>query len=157
MMHGGRTAIVTSVNIDRVSITGLEAVLEIRPSGPFSGYLNVAINHALREPSDHRRFFPPDSSPGYFDLDHDQRVSGVASAVLLESWALSVCHGDLWVRPHQRRRSRFDLRTRLVRLHTNTHVDPNFIVNASAGYSFAVGRAVVRPQLYVDNVLIAST
>ena len=32
------------------------------------------------------------------------------------------------------------------------HVDPNFIVNASAGYSFAVGSAIVRPQLYVDNV-----
>jgi len=31
-------------------------------------------------------------------------------------------------------------------------VDPNFIVNASAGYSFAVGSAIVRPQLYVDNV-----
>jgi len=34
----------------------------------------------------------------------------------------------------------------------NTHVDPSFIVNASAGYSIAVGSTIVRPQLYIDNV-----
>src|SRR5712691_7062935 len=75
------TAIVTSVNVAKVSITGLEAVLEIRPSGPFSGYVNLAINHAYGSHPITGGFFPPDSSPGYFDLDHDQRVSAVASAV----------------------------------------------------------------------------
>ena len=29
----------------------------------------------------------------------------------------------------------------------------NFILNASAGYGFTVGRTVIRPQVYVDNVL----
>src|SRR5207247_8772280 len=32
------------------------------------------------------------------------------------------------------------------------HVSPNFILNASAGYTWAVGNVVIRPQLYVDNV-----
>jgi outer membrane receptor for Fe3+-dicitrate len=32
------------------------------------------------------------------------------------------------------------------------HVTPSFIVNASAGYTWAVGDVVIRPQLYVDNV-----
>ena len=31
-------------------------------------------------------------------------------------------------------------------------VDPNFILNASAGYTFSVARVVFRPQVYVDNV-----
>jgi outer membrane receptor for Fe3+-dicitrate len=42
--------------------------------------------------------------------------------------------------------------TGLFDFNKSTHVDPNFIVNASVGYSFAVGRGIVRPQLYVDNV-----
>ncbi len=32
-------------------------------------------------------------------------------------------------------------------------VDPNFIMNASAGYAFPVGGTVFRPQIYVENVL----
>jgi len=32
-------------------------------------------------------------------------------------------------------------------------VKPSFILNASAGYSFAFDGKVVRPQLYIDNVL----
>src|SRR3989449_7623724 len=40
------SAIVTSVNIEQVRITGVEAVVEIRPPGPVSGYVNVALNHA---------------------------------------------------------------------------------------------------------------
>jgi outer membrane receptor for Fe3+-dicitrate len=31
-------------------------------------------------------------------------------------------------------------------------VDPNFIVNASAGYAFAVGATVIRPQVYIENL-----
>src|SRR5205807_10115351 len=34
----------------------------------------------------------------------------------------------------------------------HSHVDPSFILNASAGYTFATGAIVIRPQLYVDNV-----
>ena len=34
----------------------------------------------------------------------------------------------------------------------HNHVDPSFILNASAGHTFATGAIVIRPQLYVDNV-----
>src|SRR6266446_1795594 len=146
------TAIVTSVNIDKVSITGLEGVLEIRPRGPFSGYVNFAINHAYGSHPITGGFFPPDSSPGYFDLDHDQRVSGVASAVYSSrGFYLSATgiYGSGLINANDPDstygRGLFDF-------NKSIHVDPNFIVNASAGYSFAVGRAIVRPQLYVDNV-----
>src|SRR5256885_1597625 len=40
----------------------------------------------------------------------------------------------------------------LLDFNTHTHVDPNFIVNASAGYAFTIGSTVIRPQLYLDNV-----
>jgi len=146
------TAIVTSVNISQVSITGLEGVLEIRPSGPFSGYVNLAINHAYGNHPITGGFFPADSSPGYFDLDHDQRVSGVASAVYSNrGFYLSATgiYGSGLINANDPDstygRGLFDFNKHI-------HVDPNFIVNASAGYSFAVGSAIVRPQLYVDNV-----
>jgi hypothetical protein len=31
-------------------------------------------------------------------------------------------------------------------------VDPNFILNASVGYTFAAARLLFRPQVFVDNV-----
>jgi outer membrane receptor protein involved in Fe transport len=33
------------------------------------------------------------------------------------------------------------------------HVDPSFIFNASAGYALTIGRMVLRPQVYVENLL----
>ena len=34
----------------------------------------------------------------------------------------------------------------------NIHVDPNFIVNASAGYNVVVGNTAFRPEVFVDNL-----
>src|SRR5256885_2198848 len=73
------SAIVTSVNIDQVRITGIEGVLEIRPPGPLSAYLNVALNHAYGFGAITGGFFPTQPPAGTFDLDHDQRLSGGAS------------------------------------------------------------------------------
>src|SRR5467141_1183478 len=75
------SAIITSVNIEQVRITGIEAVAEIRPRGPVSGYLNLALNHASGDGTITGGFFPSEPPSGNFDLDHDQRVSGVASVV----------------------------------------------------------------------------
>src|ERR1043166_8180761 len=75
------SAIVTSVNIEHVRITGIEAVAEIRPRGPVSGYVNVALNHAYGYGAITGGFFPAEPPAGTFDLDHDQRLSGVASVV----------------------------------------------------------------------------
>ncbi|OLD88294.1 MAG: hypothetical protein AUG85_04910 [Gemmatimonadetes bacterium 13_1_20CM_4_66_11] len=146
------TAIVTSVNIAKVSIMGLEGVLEIRPSGPFSGYVNLAINHAYGSHPITGGFFPPDSSPGYFDLDHDQRVSGVASVVYSSRGLYLSATGIYGTGLTNGNDPDATYGRGLFDFNKHTHVDPNFIVNASAGYAFAVGSAVIRPQLYVDNV-----
>ena len=74
------SAIVTSVNIAKVRVTGIEAVVELRPSGPLSAYANVALNHAWGTGPITGGFFPADAPPGAFDLDHDQRLSAVGSA-----------------------------------------------------------------------------
>src|SRR5207253_1842846 len=75
------SAIVTSVNIEQVRITGIEGVVEIRPRGPVSGYVNLGLNHAWGDGAITGGFFPDQPPSGKFDLDHDQRLSGVASVV----------------------------------------------------------------------------
>lgn len=146
------TAIVTSVNIAKVNITGLEGVVEIRPSGPFSAYLNVAINHAYGRSPISGGFFPPDSSAGYFDLDHDQRVSGVASAVYSSRGLYLSATGIYGTGLTNGNGPDSTYGRGLFDFNRHTHVDPNFIVNTSAGYSFTLGSTVVRPELYVDNL-----
>jgi TonB dependent receptor/Carboxypeptidase regulatory-like domain len=146
------TAIVTSVNIGRVRITGIEGVVEVRPAGPVSGYLNVALNHAFGAHPISGGFFPPDSSPGYFDLDHDQRLSGVASLVYASRgfylsttgiYGSGLTNGNLPDSTYGR--GLFDF-------NKHNKVDANFIMNASLGYTFVTGGTVVRPQVYVDNL-----
>src|SRR3989441_9268136 len=75
------SAIVTSVNSEQVRITGIEAVAEIRPRRPVSGYVNLALNHAYGFGQITGGFFPDQPPSGSFDLDHDQRVSGLATVV----------------------------------------------------------------------------
>jgi hypothetical protein len=146
------TAIVTSVNIATVSITGLEGVLEIRPRGPFSGYVNLAINHAYGSHPITGGFFPPDSSPGLFDLDHDQRVSGVATAVYASRGFYLSATGNYGTGLTNGNDPDSTYGTGLFAFNKHTHVDPTFIMSASAGYAFAVGNVIIRPQLYVDNL-----
>ena len=52
------SSIVTDVNIAQVRITGLESVLEFRPGGPFTGYMNAALNHAYGVGTITGGFFP---------------------------------------------------------------------------------------------------
>src|SRR5881628_1522620 len=61
------SAIVTSVNIAKVRITGIEGVVEVRPPGALSGYLNVAVNHSFGHGPITGGFFPAQTPPGYFD------------------------------------------------------------------------------------------
>lgn len=149
------SAIVTSVNLAQVRITGLESVLEIRPGGPLSGYLNFALNHAYGRGPITGGFFPTDVADvpgGWFDLDHDQRVSAVASAVYAPSrlylsatgiYGSGLTNGADITQP---------VGTGLFSFNNAIHVDPSFIVNASAGYTLVVRNTVVRPQIYVDNI-----
>jgi hypothetical protein len=146
------TAILTSVNIGQVRITGIEGVVEIRPRGAVSGYVNLALNHAYGRRPITGGFFPPDTTPGYFDLDHDQRLSGVAAVVYSSGGFFLSATGIYGSGLTNGNSPDATYGTGLLDFNRSIKVDPNFIVNASAGYILAVGNTVVRPQIYVDNV-----
>jgi len=149
------SAITTSVNIDRVYITGIETVQEIRPPGPLSGYINLALNHAYGHGPITGGFFPTDDPQGFFDLDHDQRLSGVASATYsLQRFytSLTGLYGSGLTNGVDPADCDCSYGTGLFDFNKGIKVPQNFILNGSAGYSFGVGRSVVRPELYVDNI-----
>lgn len=146
------SAIVTSVNIAKVRVRGIEAVAEIRPPGPVSGYLNVALNHAYGHGPVTGGFFPAVTPPGYFDLDHDQRLSGVASAVYSSHGLYLSTTGIYGSGLTNGSSPDATYGTGLLDFNKSIKVKPSFILNASAGYTWAFGGAVLRPQLYVDNV-----
>jgi outer membrane receptor protein involved in Fe transport len=146
------SAIVTSVNIDQVRITGIEAAVEVHPPGPLSGYVNAALNHAWGHGPITGGFFPADFPAGDFDLDHDQRVSVVASVTASKLGGFvsaTVIHGSGLTNGEDPDAS---YGTGLFDFNRSIHVSPNTIVNASAGYAFVAGQVTVRPQLFVDNL-----
>ncbi|OLC95227.1 MAG: hypothetical protein AUJ00_06840 [Gemmatimonadetes bacterium 13_1_40CM_3_70_6] len=131
------SAIVTSVNIDQVRITGIEGVLEIRPPGPLSAYLNVALNHAYGFGAITGGFFPTQPPAGTFDLDHDQRLGTTAI------YGSGLTNGN---DPDS------TYGTGLFDFNKSIKAKPSLILNASAGYTLVVGATVLRPQVYVENV-----
>jgi hypothetical protein len=146
------TAILTSVNIGRVRITGIEGVVEVRPSGPVSGYVNLALNHAYGFDGVTGGFFPPSTDSTAFDLDHDQRLSGVASVVYsARGFSLSATgiYGSGLTNGNSPDAT---YGTGLFDFNKSIKVDANFIMNASAGYTLAVGATVIRPQVYIENL-----
>jgi hypothetical protein len=148
--------IVTSVNIAKVKITGIEMVQEIRPPGPFSAYLNVALNHAYGNGPITGGFFPADAPQGYFDLDHDQRLSAVASGTysFRQSYAsLTGTYGSGLTNGVAPADCGCSYGTGLFDFNRGIKVQPNFILNGSAGISLPFGRALLRPEFYVDNIL----
>ncbi|MDB4874350.1 MAG: hypothetical protein JWM41_796 [Gemmatimonadetes bacterium] len=149
------SAIVTSVNIASVKITGLEGVLEFRPSGPFSAYLNAALNHAYGNGPITGGFFPADTPVGFFDLDHDQRLSMVASGTYSANrlfLAGSAIYGSGLTNGVAPADCGCSFGTSLFDFNSGTHVDPSTIFNASAGYTIIAGTTVFQPQIYVENV-----
>jgi len=145
------SAIVTSVNIEQVRITGIEAVAEIRPRGPLSGYVNVALNHAYGYGAITGGFFPAQPPSGTFDLDHDQRLSGVASLVYSARGFYLSATGTYGSGLTNGADPDSTYGTGLFDFNKSIKVAPSFIVNASAGYAFALRQIVVRPQVYVEN------
>jgi hypothetical protein len=146
------SAIVTSVNIDQVRITGIEGVVEIRPSGPVSAYVNLALNHAYGYGAITGGFFPVVPPSGTFDLDHDQRLSGVASVVYAARGLYLSATGTYGSGLTNGADPDATYGTGLLDFNKSIKVPSSFILNASAGYAFAFGSAVVRPQIYIENV-----
>ena len=136
-------------------ITGIETVQEIRPPGPLSGYINLALNHAYGHGPITGGFFPTDDPQGFFDLDHDQRLSGVASATYSRQrfyTSLTGLYGSGLTNGVDPADCDCAYGTGLFDFNKGIKVPSNFILNGSAGYSFTVGQSVVRPELYVDNI-----
>ena len=146
------TAIVTSVNIGHVRITGIEGVVEIRPRGSVSGYLNVALNHAYGFDGITGGFFPADTTSAPFDLDHDQRLSGVASLVYSAHGFYASATGIYGSGLTNGNSPDSTYGTGLFDFNKSIKVDPSFVMSASLGYTFAVGASVIRPQVYIDNL-----
>ncbi|HTO90862.1 MAG TPA: TonB-dependent receptor [Candidatus Sulfotelmatobacter sp.] len=146
------SAIVTSVNIDHVDITGIEAVLEIQPPGPLSGYLNFALNHAWGHGPITGGFFAEDNPEGDFDLDHDQRISSVANLTWTKHSAFASATGIYGTGLTNGNEPDASYGTGLFDFNKSIHVDPNFIVNLAGGYTFALKNSFIRPQIFLDNV-----
>lgn len=146
------SAIVTSVNIARVWITGIEGVLEIRPGGPLSGYLNASVNHAYGHGPVTGGFFPAELPQGYFDLDHDQRYSAVASATYSPGRFYVSATGNYGSGLTNGREPGPGYSTALFARNASIKVAPSFITSLSSGYSFTVGEALVRPEIFIDNL-----
>jgi hypothetical protein len=149
------SAIVTSVNIAQVRVTGIETVQEIRPPGPFSGYVNLSLNHAYGRGPITGGFFPTEAPEGYFDLDHDQRLSGTVSATYAQGRfyaGYTGTYGSGLTNGVDPADCDCSYGTGLFDFNTGIKVSPSYISNVSAGYSFAWDEMIVRPELYVDNV-----
>ncbi|HEY4307625.1 MAG TPA: TonB-dependent receptor [Gemmatimonadaceae bacterium] len=146
--------IVTDVNIAHVRITGIEGVLEVRPSGPVTGYINAALNHAYGYGDISGGFFPTDQPTGSFDLDHDQRLSITGSATYAPGrfyvsgtgiYGSGLTNG---VDPSD---CGCSYGTGLFDFNKGIKVDPSTIFNFSTGYSFVAGKTVFQPEVYVEN------
>lgn len=150
------TAIVTSVNIDHVTVKGLDAVLEVRPAGPFSGYVNASVIHGYGHAPITGGFLPSKPPSGDFDLDHDQRFSivgsGTYSANRLFVSATAIYGSGLTNGLTTDDLPNAQYGTGLFDLNRAFKVEPSAVVNASAGYTFVAGRSVIRPQIYVENL-----
>jgi hypothetical protein len=150
------SAIVTAVNIKRVSITGVEGVFEIHPTGtPLSANLNVALNHAIGEGAITGGFFPSELPEGKFDLDHDQRLSVSGTATLTQPRyfvSASGVYGSGLTNGVDPADCGCSYETGLFAFNKGIKVKPNFVANVAIGSSFTIGGTAVRPEFFVDNV-----
>lgn len=149
------SAIVTSVNIEQVRVTGIESVLEIRPNGPFSGNVNVAVTHAYGYGAITGGFFPAEPPGGKFDLDHDQRLSASAGLTYSNGGffaSASEIYGSGLTNGVDPSDCGCAYGTSLLDFNKGIKVAPNYITSASAGYAFRVRDTSVRPEIFIDNL-----
>lgn len=147
------TAVTTTVNIARVHVTGLESVLEFHPATVVSGYVNAALSHASAHGPITGGFFPTAYPNGWFDQDHDQRLSIVASGDYTPRWgyvSLTGIYGSGLTNGHPEAAPNL---TGLFDFNRAVKVAPSCIWNIGVGTTWLAGTTVVRPELFVDNAL----
>ncbi len=146
------SAIVTDVNLQYVSNTGVEFVTEYHPEGPFSGYVNVALDHAYSYGAVYGGFFQSTPPAGDFDLDHDQRLSIVASGTYSAGGFYVTATEIFGSGLTDGAQPDASYGTGLLSFNSSIKVAPSYITNLALGYSFNVGATTVRPELFIDNV-----
>src|ERR1700722_18685999 len=166
-----RSAIRTDVNINHVWITGLEGVVEFKPVGPVSGYLNLALNHAYGHGPITGGFFPIQAPNDYFDLDHDQRGSAVAN-IMYSAHGFYVSTTGIFgtgltngytpdanvpndtgsVANNTFQPGNKSYCTSLFCFNTAYKVPPSYIQNLSLGYTAYAGRTYLRPEIFITNL-----
>ncbi len=165
------SAITTDVNIDHVWVTGIEGVIEVRPtSGPLSGYINAALNHAYGIGPVTGGFFPEQTPPTYFDLDHDQRFSGVWN-ILYSAHGFFVSatgiYGTGLTNGFTPDTNAYNIGTpgspgfqpgnksyctALFCFNRAYKVPPSYVQNLSLGYAIPAGKTTVTPEVYFTNL-----
>ena len=145
------TALVATVNIAKVHVTGIEWAIEVHPDGPFSGYLNAALSHASAHGPVTGGFFPTPYPSGWFDQDHDQRLSIVANTEYAPRigyvsvtgiFGSGLTNGFPGAAPNY---------TGLFDFNPRVKVAPTFIVNPSAGTHLTIRGSTAQVELFIDN------
>ncbi len=150
----GSSAVKTPVNIQTVHSQGIELGLSYSSENtPFSGYVNTSLIHAYGVGAITGGFLPIASDGLGTDLDHDQRLSVVASlnyqpsdwfANVMGIYGSGLTNGNPENLPCQ---------TGLFDFNQFAHVTPSWIFNLSAGYTIHMhGGGTIVPSLYVGNL-----
>ncbi len=150
----GSSTIKVNVNINRIIVRGVEfAATYTDQESPLSGYLNSSIIHAFGTGPVSGGFLQADESTAPFDLDHDQRLSVVVGLNYQpENWFVN-CSAN-YVSGLNNGNDAYDYKTGLFDLNQGGHTSPSWILNASAGYTFALGSGhSIEPSVYVTNIL----
>jgi hypothetical protein len=147
------TALDATVNVARVHVTGLEGAVEFHPLGPLSGYVNAALSHASAHGPVTGGFFPSPYPTGWFDQDHDQRLSVVANGTWSATWGVGSLTGIFGSGLTNGRPDAAPNGTGLFDFNPGVKVAPSFILDASLGRTWTFGDRTLSAQLSVDNAL----
>ena len=89
---------------------------------------------------------------GWFDLDHDQRISAVASVIYSKNRFYVSATGTYGTGLTNGADITAPIGTSLTSFNSGIHVAPNFITSLSAGYTILWGKNVLRPEIFIDNL-----
>ncbi len=165
----GSSAIKSPVNIENVHTQGIELGFSYSsPLTPFSGYINTSLIHAYGTGALTGGFITGiGDDSDVTDLDHDQRLSIVASLNYQPAdWYLNavgiygsgLTNGDVDQNGNIALYHSFSedphMGTGLFDFNQAAHVTPSWIFNFGGGYTFHLaGGATISPSLYVGNIL----
>jgi outer membrane receptor protein involved in Fe transport len=151
----GSSAIKTPVNIATVYIRGIELGFSYNnPETPFSGYVNASIIHAYGVGAVSGGFLDISDDGPATDLDHDQRLSIVASVnYQLSDWFVNLegIYGSGLANGNP---DGVPYRSGLFDFNTAAHTTPSWILNLGLGCTVHIaGGLRFEPSLYVTNLL----